>query len=47
VHPVSTIVSLAASAGRVKGEVEQDEEALRTMQTLGQNIAWLLKKINT
>jgi multimeric flavodoxin WrbA len=33
--------------GRAKGEVEQDEEALRTMQTLGQNLAWLLKKINT
>ena len=32
--------------GRAKGEVEQDEEALRTMQTLGQNMAWLLKKIN-
>jgi multimeric flavodoxin WrbA len=32
--------------GRNKGEVEQDEEALRTMETLGQNIAWLLKKIN-
>lgn len=33
--------------GRAKGEVEQDEEGLKTMQTLGQNIAWLLKKINT
>jgi len=32
--------------GRNKGEVEQDEEGLKTMQTLGQNIAWLLKKIN-
>jgi multimeric flavodoxin WrbA len=32
--------------GRAKGEVEQDEEGLKTMQTLGQNIAWLLKKIN-
>jgi multimeric flavodoxin WrbA len=32
--------------GRAKGEVEQDEEALRTMETLGQNMAWLLKKIN-
>jgi hypothetical protein len=31
---------------RAKGEVEQDEEALRTMQTLGQNLAWLPKKIN-
>jgi multimeric flavodoxin WrbA len=32
--------------GRAKGEVEQDEEGLRTMQALGQNMAWLLKKIN-
>jgi multimeric flavodoxin WrbA len=32
--------------GRNKGEVEQDEEALRTMETLGQNMAWLLKKLN-
>ena len=33
--------------GRAKGEVEQDEEALRTMQTLGQDLAWLLKKTRT
>jgi len=32
--------------GRAKGEVEQDEEGLQTMKTLGQNTAWLLKKIN-
>ena len=32
--------------GRAKGEVEQDEEALRTMEALGQNMAWLLKKIS-
>jgi len=32
--------------GRAKGEVEKDEEGLRTMQILGQNMAWLLKKIN-
>jgi multimeric flavodoxin WrbA len=31
--------------GREKGEVENDPEGLRTMQTLGENIAWLLKKI--
>lgn len=29
------------------GDVEGDEEGMRTMQTLGQNMAWLLKKINT
>lgn len=30
--------------GRDKGEVSQDEEAMRTMTSLGQNMAWLLKK---
>ena len=33
------------SFGLEKGEVEKDEEGLRTMQTLGQNMAWLMKKI--
>jgi multimeric flavodoxin WrbA len=32
--------------GRAKGEVEQDEEGLRTTEALGQNMAWLLKKVN-
>jgi multimeric flavodoxin WrbA len=32
--------------GRNKGEVEKDEEGLKTMKTLGQNMAWLLKKLN-
>ncbi len=31
--------------GRAAGEVEQDEEGLETMQILGRNMAWLLKKI--
>lgn len=31
--------------GRDKGEVEQDEEAILTMKTLGENMAWLLKKL--
>jgi multimeric flavodoxin WrbA len=31
--------------GREKGEVEKDEEAVRTMKTLGENMAWLLKKV--
>ena len=26
--------------------VEKDEEGIRTMQVLGRNMAWLLKKIN-
>lgn len=32
--------------GREIGEVSQDEEGMRTMKILGQNMAWLLKKIN-
>ncbi len=32
--------------GRKVGDVEQDEEGLETMETLGKNMAWLLKKIN-
>jgi len=31
--------------GRDKGEVEGDEEGLLIMKTLGQNMAWLLKRI--
>lgn len=31
--------------GRNIGEVEEDEEGLRTMTILGKNMAWLLKKI--
>ena len=31
--------------GYSKGEVADDEEGLETMKTLGQNMAWLLKKI--
>ncbi len=31
--------------GRKAGEVEQDSEGLETMELLGQNMAWLLKKM--
>jgi len=31
--------------GREKGEVAGDEEGIKTMKTLGENIGWLLKKI--
>jgi hypothetical protein len=31
--------------GLEPGSVEQDAEGLRSMRTLGQNMAWLLKKI--
>ncbi|HTZ17181.1 MAG TPA: flavodoxin family protein [Dissulfurispiraceae bacterium] len=32
--------------GREPGEVAGDSEGVQTMKTLGQNMAWLLKKIN-
>jgi len=32
--------------GREIGEVETDEEGLKTMQVLGENMAWLLQKIH-
>lgn len=31
--------------GRSKGDVAEDEEGMATMRTLGQNMAWLLKKL--
>jgi len=33
--------------GREPGEVSKDEEGIQTMKTLGQNMAWLLKKIHS
>ena len=32
--------------GLNKGDVEKDEEGIKTMEVLGRNMAWLLKKIN-
>jgi len=32
--------------GLDEGDVEKDDEGIRTMHTLGQNMAWLLKKLN-
>jgi hypothetical protein len=32
--------------GREKGQVEEDDEGMRTMRTLGQNMAWLLKTVH-
>jgi len=32
--------------GRTPGEVDQDSEGLETMEILGRNMAWLLKKID-
>jgi len=31
--------------GHKKGEIEGDEEAMETMETLGRNMAWVLKKL--
>jgi multimeric flavodoxin WrbA len=31
--------------GRAKGDVNSDEEGLATMETLGKNMAWLIKKL--
>lgn len=31
--------------GREKGEVEKDEEGIETMKVLGENMAWVLKRI--
>lgn len=31
--------------GRKKGEIKKDEEGMRTFKILGENMAWLLKKI--
>jgi multimeric flavodoxin WrbA len=31
--------------GMDKGDVEKDEEGLRTMRVLGENMAWLLGKL--
>jgi multimeric flavodoxin WrbA len=33
--------------GRGIGEVHDDEEGMKTMETLGENMAWLLKKLNS
>jgi multimeric flavodoxin WrbA len=33
--------------GHKKGEVANDSEGMQTMETLGKNMAWLLKKIKT
>ena len=32
--------------GLEKGDVDKDQEGLQTMQVLGQNMAWLMKKLN-
>jgi multimeric flavodoxin WrbA len=33
--------------GREKGDVAEDEEGIRTMEVLGQNMAWLMKRLRS
>ncbi len=33
--------------GREIGDVDNDEEGIRNMKNLGENMAWLLKKIGS
>ena len=32
---------------RKKGDVENDKEGIGTMKTLGENMAWLIKKLHS
>ncbi len=41
--PASTYWNIAI--GREKGEIMEDKEGIETFKTLGQNMAWLLKKL--
>jgi multimeric flavodoxin WrbA len=43
VVPGSSYWSLAF--GSEKGDVNKDQEGIQTMQVLGQNMAWLMKKL--
>lgn len=35
------------AVGREKGEVENDAEGMETMETLGRNMAWLMKRLSS
>jgi len=39
------IIGRGIGVGRDKGEVEKDEEGMQAVKTLGQRMAWLLKKL--
>jgi multimeric flavodoxin WrbA len=39
------IVGREIGIGRDKGDVEKDEEGLQMVKTLGQRMAWLLKRV--
>ena len=34
------------AVGLEKGDVQNDEEGMKNMQNLGENMAWLLEKLN-
>ena len=40
------IAGRAIGVGRDKGEVEKDEEGIQLAKSLGQRMAWLLKKLH-
>ena len=40
------IAGRAIAIGREKGEVEKDEEGIQLAKSLGQRMAWLLRKLN-
>jgi multimeric flavodoxin WrbA len=40
------IAGRVIGVGRERGEVEKDEEGMQLAKTLGQRMAWLLKKIH-
>ena len=33
--------------GQTPGQVEQDEEGMQTMRTLGRNMAWMVKRLTS
>jgi multimeric flavodoxin WrbA len=40
------IAGMALGVGRNKGEVEKDEEGVQAVKSLGQRMAFLIKKLN-
>jgi multimeric flavodoxin WrbA len=49
---ISQMITPASSywnigSGRKKGDVEGDEEGMKTMEDLGKNMAWFIKKMKT
>ena len=42
----SILIGHVLEALRKEGDVSKDEEGLRTMRVLGENMGWLLRKVN-